>query len=193
MSKKRFSGKNFVRTGTSSERSAVALEMVAISPACASVVEVGGLIVDHGWVRVFGDGREDPRLEEWNSESRIEVDDSGPAFFIANDVIGGIFLMSRRGSVLYLSPDSLEVEEATEDYASFVEFALEGDLDTFYEGYRFPGWKDAVGRLSTSDSYFSYPPLWAEGGETAFQRERSVVPALELRTFILKAISLADS
>lgn len=183
------SGPHVVRVGAAGAApSATLLEIGEISKAAASACR-RGVLLDHGWVRLFGDGDDLPSLSAWNASGRLQLSDAGPSFYIANDVMGGLFLLNPAGDITYLSPDGLELEELTSSFEELLELLLSGDLETFYDGYRFPNWQQIVRELSPHESYFCYPPLWAEGGEEAFLEKREVVPALELRSFVLEALS----
>ncbi len=190
MSHLELSGPHLVRLGAAGVApSAALLEVGKISKAAASACRQGALL-DHGWVRLFGDGEDLPSLSVWNESERLQLSDAGPSLYIANDVIGGLFLLNPAGDISYLSPDGLELEELTSSFEELLAFLLSGDLETFYDGYRFPNWQQIVQELSPHESYFCYPPLWAEGGEEAFLEKRAVVPALELRAMVLKALTI---
>lgn len=67
--------------------------------------ETGGLLVDHGWLRLFGSGHERLRraLGAWNETLGIPMSDF---FLVAGDAVGGAFAMNGTalGSGLKSSP-----------------------------------------------------------------------------------------
>lgn len=97
------------------------------SPLGAIVYETGGLLIDHGWLRVLGSGH--PRLPrslpEWN-RGRTGTDGSRGFYLVADDVVGGFFALDGGGlgpgknEIFYLSPDSLQWEPTELSYSAFV-------------------------------------------------------------------------
>jgi hypothetical protein len=49
-------------------------------------------------------------------------------------------------------------------HSAFVRWALNGPLDRFYEGLRWPGWRREAAALSPGQGIFSYPPPWSAEG-----------------------------
>jgi hypothetical protein len=105
---------------------------------------------------------------------------------VAHDAAGGFFALNGGafdgdpGNVHYLSPDSLEWEDLEQGYSGFVAWAAEGDLDDFYEGSRWHGWREQVAPLSGDQAVLIYPPLWAAEGGDLESRTRKPVPVTEL-------------
>lgn len=165
-----------------------ALQVTTRSPMGAIVYETGGLLIDGGWLRVLGSGH--PRLPrtlpDWNKD-RTWQDDAAPPplLIVTDDVIGGSFaingggLPGPPGHVHYFAPDSLEWESLERGYADFLSWTLSGDLGSFYEGKRWPGWPEDVERLSGDRAFSVYPFLWAKGPPVA-ERSRREVPMAEL-------------
>ena len=74
----------------------VGLHVTTRSPMGAIAYETGGILVDHGWVRLLGSGN--PRLPRdivgWNRERGVPLDRGAPPFLlIADDVVGGFFAL----------------------------------------------------------------------------------------------------
>ena len=158
------------------------------SPMGAIAYESGGLLIDHGWVRVLGGGHARlPRdLARWNyGETWGEEQRAPGAFLVADDVLGGFFaingggLSGGSGKVHYFAPDSLEWEDLEQSYSDFVWFLMVADLDKFYENRRWPGWQNEVSQLDGDRSYSIAPPLWAKGPPIA-ERSRRPVAVTEL-------------
>src|SRR3954447_10348684 len=68
------------------------LQLTARSPMGAIVYHTGGLLVDHGWLRVLGSGH--PRLPratgQWNRGRAFDANGQSRGFLlVADDVLGG--------------------------------------------------------------------------------------------------------
>jgi hypothetical protein len=146
------------------------------SKAIAAVARVGGLLADHGWIRVFGTGHEIPNLEEWNTNAVIDWGGE-PAYYVASDVIGGLFILAPDDIVYYLRPDKAALERAAPSYDDLLDWILRGDHASFYGRYRFPGWERASLAIRPGWSFTSSPPLWKKGGLAAFRKKRDVAIA----------------
>jgi hypothetical protein len=132
------------------------------SPMGAIVYETGGILIDHGWLRVLGSGHErlTRTLPDWN-EGR-----SNGFYLVADDAVGGFFAIN--GGALgpdlkhmyYFAPDSLEWEPMEMDYSDFLYWTCTGRLDEFYESLRWPGWESDVAKLHGDQCDPMWPPLW---------------------------------
>src|SRR5687767_2205124 len=132
--------------------------------------ESGGLLVDHGWLRLLGGGSERlPRdLAGWNGIASQPPHPRLPgALLVGDDVLGGFFavnggaLEGPQGNVFYLAPDTLEWEDLERGYADFVLWACQGDVAGFYEGMRWAGWEADVRALPGDRAFSVFPPLWS--------------------------------
>jgi hypothetical protein len=170
------------------ERTLLALEVTTGSVLGAIALETGGLLVDHGWLRVLGSGGEglSGSLLTWNGH----VDEAGVqalpgGLLVAHAAIGGFFALNggglpgEPGAVCSLAPDTLEWESLDLAYSGFVHWALTGDLAAFYEGSRWPGWEHDAAALTGDRGIFVYPPLWMAGSPIG-ERSRRDVPMTEL-------------
>ena len=75
----------------------VAVQVTTRSPIGAIIYETGGLLIDHGWLRVLGSGH--PRLPRslpgWNKgRTRMDRPDLPAYCLIADDVLGGFFALN---------------------------------------------------------------------------------------------------
>ncbi|MFO0553548.1 MAG: DUF2625 domain-containing protein [Polyangiaceae bacterium] len=175
-------------------RALVAMQVTTNSPMGAIVYESGGILVDHGWLRILGSGHErlTRSLATWN-EGKTDVSEGGapPFLLIADDVVGGFFAVNGGafdgppGNVFYLAPDTLAWEDMELGYSQFIEWATRGDLERFYSGSRWRGWKDEVAKISGDQGISIYPFLFAEGPPLE-ERERKPVPIQELYALALK-------
>jgi hypothetical protein len=165
-----------------------AMQVTTRSPMGAIIYETGGLLIDHGWIRILGSGsvRLPRTLPEWNHGRTVAVIGDYPSFLlIADDVPGGFFAInggefgSDQGNVYYFAPDTLEWENTGKGYTDFIHWCLFGDLQKFYEGYRWTGWETEVSALGGDKGFSIYPPLWAKGPIIS-ERDRRAVPLAEL-------------
>ena len=165
----------------------VAIQVTTRSPMGAIIYEAGGILVDHGWIRILGSGCERlPRsLPEWNKGRTFdEYGDSAPYLLVADDVIGGFFALDggglggKVGSMFYFAPDSLRWEPMKMGYSDFIYWCFGGDFAKYYADYRWNGWQEDVKNLPGDRVFSFYPFLWgkAEGMES---RSRSPIPITE--------------
>jgi hypothetical protein len=154
----------------------------------AVIYETGGLLVDHGWLRLLGSGHARlPRsLPEWNrGRSWREGDESPPFLLIGDDVVGGFFAVNggplgqERGNVYYFAPDSLQWETMGVGYSDFLVWCFSGDLEKFYQDYRWPGWQAEVHPFRGDQGFSIWPPPFTAGPPFG-ERHRGVVPLDEL-------------
>lgn len=158
------------------------IQVTTRSPMGAIAYECGGLLIDHGWIRVLGGGH--PRLPRdlatWNHGANVTG-----AFLVADDVLGGFFafngsvLPGPTGNVHYFAPDTLDWEDLDCGYTDFFNFLLLGDLAKFYENHRWPSWQEDVSQLAGDLAFSIQPFLWAEGPQVS-ERSRRPVPISEL-------------
>jgi hypothetical protein len=108
-----------------------------------------------------------------------------PILVVADDVVGGSFainggaLEGPPGHVHYFAPDRLEWESLERGYSDFLQWALQGDLEEFYEGQRWLKWPEDVAMLAGDQAFSIYPFLWAQGPPVE-ERDRRPVPMAEL-------------
>jgi hypothetical protein len=158
------------------------------SPLGSVIYETGGILVDHGWLRILGSGH--PRLPRslpaWNRARTFRRDAKPPPFvLVADDVVGGFFaidgggLQVDQGKVCYFGPDTLQWESTRKGYGDFLYFCLHGDLANFYQRLRWPGWEKEVSRLNGDQAIQIYPPPGTMG-PSFDQRYRQHVPIADL-------------
>jgi len=158
------------------------------SPMGAIIYQTGGILVDNGWIRILGSGNEklNRTLPEWNFGKTItEFGKPTPFLLIADDAIGGFFLLNGGGlgkdvgKVYYFAPDSLEFEPLDLSYSEFLEFCFNNDLEKFYQGYKWENWKDEVEKLDGDRVYSFVPFLWTKEGKEINKSSRKVIPIEE--------------
>ena len=165
-----------------------AIQVTTRSPMGALVYETGGLLIDHGWLRILGSGHSRlPRsLASWNEGRTMFGDGEPPGYLlVADDVLGGFFAINggtlgeEMGSVFYFSPDSADWECLDIGYSEFLMWSLQGDVAGFYESMRWPGWEQEISALNGDQAISVYPFLSAKGPPIA-ERHRGVVPISEM-------------
>ena len=150
----------------------------------------GGLVLDHGWLRILGGGS--PGLPDLATVNAL----TGPGsvaglpgwLVVAYDVLGGRFAIDGgglgigAGQVGYWGPDSLTWVGLDGGHSAFLSWALSGGLDSFYASLRWPGWQEQVTRLGLGEGLSVYPPPFT-ALPTGHQPSRLAVPFPELLAF----------
>lgn len=153
------------------------------SPMGAIIYESGGILVDHGWIRILGSGH--PRLprsaSDWNWKRSFHASGERPPFFLcADDVVGGFFAIDgggldvEPGKVCYFAPDLLRWENTGFGYSESLTWCFMGDLARYYETQRWTGWRDEVKELPGDRAYSFYPFLSCAGPPIEARRKKSV-------------------
>lgn len=110
----------------------------------AVIAESGGLLIDHGWLRVLGGGSADlPDVATANGLPAASITRFGVGF----DVLGGQFALTARG-IEYLGPGALAWEWLGVDYAAWLAGMLSGGTDELYAALRWDGWQAEVAAVS---------------------------------------------
>jgi hypothetical protein len=164
------------------------LQVTTRSPMGAIVYESGGILVDHGWLRILGSGH--PRLPRslpgWNFQRSFSVAGQPPPFLlVADDVVGGFFAVDggglglAHGKVCYFAPDSLAWENTKLGYSDFLVWCFSGDLAQYYENVRWAGWQEETRRIQGDQALSIYPFLSCSGPPIA-ERNRRAIPVVEI-------------
>ncbi|WP_246075047.1 DUF2625 family protein [Nonomuraea terrae] len=172
------------------------LQVGAGSALGAMALHCGGLVLDGGWLRVFGGTTAGalPGLARVNGfpEAFDPAWRPPDGLVVAHDVLGGVFVLNGPdpaaagrpgvpGQMLYFAPDSLEWEALEMGYGTWLTWLLSGRLDLFYDGLRWPGWRDEVSALAHDQGFAFYPFLWSEEAMADLAgATRSPVPMREL-------------
>lgn len=175
----------------SDERARVleAVQVTLHSSLGAITYETGGLLVDHGWLRILGSGN--PRLPRsilsWNQGRTIQSENQPPSFLlVADDIAGGFYaidgggLGQKAGQVCYFAPDSLRWESLNKGYTDFLNWTLFGDLAAYYESMRWPGWEQEASAVGGDQALSIYPFLWSKEGKDVARCSRRPVPVSEV-------------
>lgn len=134
----------------------VGMQLSTRSPLGAMLYETGGVLIDHGWLRILGSGNEKlPRgLFDWNFGKTFKQSGEQPSYLlIADDAIGGYFAINAGGigadigNVYYHHPKSQQWKTLNFGYSEFLGWALSSDLDEFYQDLRWENWQADVRKL----------------------------------------------
>lgn len=166
------------------------LQVTARSRLGALALEAGGLLVDHGWLRIYGGGSENlPDLASING-LRAEARDSPPFMLVGSDVLGGQYAIDggglgvAPGEVCYFGPDTLGWDSIGVGHGDWVRWALTGRVDQFYEALRWPEWQEEVQGLRPDEGISCYPPPFTVEGRDLGAVSRRVVPLAELHDLL---------
>jgi len=165
------------------ERALLDTQVTTRSPMGAINYESGGIVVDHGWLRILGSGH--PRLPRslpgWNFKRSFSVTGQpAPFLLIADDVVGGFFAVDggglhlEAGKVCYFAPGTVAWESTYQGYSEFLVWCFRGDLEKFYEDVRWPGWQDETRELRGDQAFSIYPFLSCSGPPIAERSRRPV-------------------
>jgi hypothetical protein len=151
---------------TESGRVLSSLQVTTRSTLGAIAYETGGLLIDHGWLRVLGSGH--PQLSrnlvDWNN-GRADA-----YLLVADDAAGGFFSINGGGlgddvgAMYYWAPDTLRWEQLDIGYTDFLGWALSDRLATFYDGLRWDGWRSDLQELRADQCFSFFPCLWTREG-----------------------------
>lgn len=138
-----------------------ALQLTTASFLGAVVAECGGLLIDHGWLRMLGAGAGGlPGVHEANT-----ITGSAPEMLVIGwDVLGGRFavngggLDAAPGDVCYWAPDTLQWTGLGGGYSAFLAWSLSTGLTDFYSTLRWPGWQAEVDSLPADQGLSLFPP-----------------------------------
>ncbi|MGD1219536.1 MULTISPECIES: DUF2625 family protein [Streptomyces] len=192
------------------------LQVTARSWLGGLVLNCGGLVLDSGWLRIYGSPAADtstglpgasadlPSLAEVNEFPERFDPSWRPAngLVVGHDVLGGVFLVNgadpeaagrpgRPGEIVYFAPDSLRWEALEVGHGAWLEWFLREGTDRFYDTLRWPGWRAESGLLGGTQGLSVVPFLWsAEARRDLHSTSRRAVPLAEIlqlhRDFALK-------
>ncbi|HET7258709.1 MAG TPA: DUF2625 domain-containing protein [Candidatus Acidoferrum sp.] len=160
------------------------------SPMGAVVYHTGGILVDHGWLRLLGCGHPKlPRtMPEWNRGRSTDAAGTSLGFWlVADDAVGGFYALNGgafgpgSGEVFYFGPDALHWEPMNGmNYSQFIVWSLSEALARFYSAMRWPGWEAEVSSLGGDRALSFYPFLWNKEGKDVAKCSRKPGPVEEV-------------
>ncbi|WP_433186378.1 DUF2625 domain-containing protein [Actinoallomurus sp. CA-150999] len=180
-------------------RCLVQLQVTARSVLGAVALNCGGLVLDDGWVRVFGGGASHgdgglPSLAQVNGFPATFDPAWQPAsgLVVGQDVLGGVFALNGHdpaaagrpgvpGQMTYFAPDTLEWEAMEMGHSTWISWLVSGRLEKFYEGLRWPGWREEAAALTFSQGITVFPFLWSKEAQADIAAtSRRAVPMREV-------------
>lgn len=162
---------------------------VSVASALGAVAfNTGGLIVDHGWLRILGCGGEGLTDLAMANALGDRAKAAGPPshLVVAYDVVGGRFavngggLPGPSGQVHYWGPDTLSWHSLGFGHSAFIEWTLAGSTVDFYSSLRWPGWEEDAESVAGDQGILLYPPPFSAQGQDTTNVARKVVSWDEL-------------
>ena len=81
----------------------------------------------------------------------------------------------------YFAPDTLEWEALEMGHSEWVSWLLSGRLETFYDGLRWPGWRQEAAALAPSQGITVFSFLWSKEAQADLAAtSRRAVPMREV-------------
>ncbi|WP_121964307.1 DUF2625 family protein [Myroides sp. N17-2] len=170
------------------EEALLELQVTTRSPLGAIAYDTGGILIDNGWVRVLGGGMDIfPSICQWNKGKTMEAGVNTVGYYIvAYDLLGGYFCINGgglgqdAGSIYYFAPDTLNFEALDINYTDLIIFFITGNLEQFYQDFRWNTWKEDTAELALDKALHIYPPLWTKEGKNIDSTSLAIVPAEDI-------------
>jgi hypothetical protein len=170
------------------EQTLFLLQVTARSFLGALALHTGGLLVDHGWLRILGGGQGPLNLCTANGIDR-PPEEPPDQVLVAFDALGGKFainggaLPGSPGEVSYFAPDDLAWLPLEMKFSEFVLWSLTDRLAMFYEHLRWPGWEAEIASLALDQGLSLVPPPFTTEGSDLSKVSRQPIPIVELMSF----------
>jgi len=170
------------------EQALLLLQVTTRSFLGALALHTGGLLIDHGWLRILGGGRGPLNLCTANGVDQPPDEPPGQVL-VAFDVLGSKFainggvLPSSPGEVCYFAPDDLAWLPLEMKFSEFVLWSLTDSLGLFYEHLRWPGWEAEVASLALDQGLSLVPPPFTTQGSDLSKVSRRPIPIAELMSY----------
>lgn len=146
----------------------------------ASVVKnCNGISIDN-WIRILGQGNQIRNGVLYYNTLLLDDSCLNGMFIVGNDVVGGIFAINTskfgidKYMVWYFAPDTLEWESLGMKYADFIAWAVQGNINEFYESMRWCTWKNDCKKIHSDFGCLIYPFLWAKECDINTATKKSV-------------------
>ncbi len=156
------------------------------------ILNTAGVCVDN-WIRIIGQSNDEHGgICKYNRLGKdIECDFVKGMLIVAQDVVGGLFAVNVSkfsediNNIWYFAPDTLEWESLDMDYAEFIEWVVDGNVDEFYVNMRWNTWKEDCKDIHFEQAYLIYPFLWAKECDLSTATKR-IVPFEEMKAINLE-------
>lgn len=160
------------------------LQVTTRSTLGALAWNTGGLLVDHGWLRVLGGGHEAlPDLATASGMNGVQP----PYVVAAYDVLGGEWainggaLPGEPGRMAFFAPDTLAWEETDLGHSDFLAWALGGGMTDLYAELRWSAWAEESSAVALDQGIAVYPFLWSKQAKDDLDATaRAAVPWSEI-------------
>ncbi|WP_127842396.1 DUF2625 family protein [Actinomyces wuliandei] len=150
----------------------------------------GGILVDHGRLRILAAGS--GSLPDVLTASRSRRG----ALVVGHDAFGGRFAIDAgglgvgHGQVCHFGPDTLHWRGTGMSHGAFVRWAIDGGSESFYSSWRWRGWEQEIGALRLNQALSTQPPLFSREGRNISLTRRKPVPFDELVAFLEESARL---
>ncbi len=151
----------------------------------------GGIVVDHGWLRILGGGHE--ALHSLSQANGLPDPATASAragyLVVAEDVLGGRFAIDGGelgigpGTICYFGPDTLAWADLGVGHSQLLEQMLAGGTTSFYDDLRWPGSESEVEAVALDKGLSLWPPPFSAEGQDLGTVSRAAVPQTELVSF----------
>lgn len=174
------------------------LQVTTRSVLGAMAFHCGGLLIDHGWVRLYGAGHGGlPCIAAANSLP-TEDGSSPTTLLIGEDVLGGKFAINGGGlpgpvgEVNWWPPDTMRWESLGAGHGAFVHWIIGGGASPMFEPLRWPGWEAEVSDVALDRGLMLYPPPCTREGQDTSKVSRRTVPRVELDHWLASLATMPD-
>jgi hypothetical protein len=176
----------------------LSLQVTTRSVLGAMALHCGGMLIDHGWVRLFGAGHVGlPSLAAVNP--LLATDGSSPSMlFIGEDVLGGKFavnggaLPGAPSEVNLWAPDTLAWTALGIGHGQFVRWMIDGGATALYGSLRWPSWEIGVSTVALDHGLRLYLPPCTVQGQDTFKAARRTLPREELDHWLTSLTAAPD-
>jgi len=154
------------------------------TPLGGVIYNTGGILIDHGWIRILGSGcnRLERSITDWNAGKAFMNGTVSSYMLVADDVLGGFYAIKagspeemNSGKVFYFGPNGLTWSNTGLTYTGFLGFCISGNLNDFYEGFRWTGWERDLTKMNCNNVVSCYPLLWTKEA-IQMNQNRKVIP-----------------
>ena len=151
------------------------------------ILHTAGIRVDN-WIRIIGQNCDEHNgIFQYNSANNSSENEIMQGMFIvAQDIVGGVFAINvskfSEGikMIWYFAPDTLEWECLDMNYAQFLAWTIQGNLDEFYSSMRWDYWEKDCKNVGFDKVWLIYPFLWSQECELE-TASKKLVPFMELK------------